>query len=76
VGDAAFSAPSHSVDERARAAVREHGVTRRGKVIGGGVRESSTRRRGGSRRPAPALKLKRELPMHIGLHAGYVVSEG
>jgi len=77
MGDAAFRLLSRTVDERVRAAMREHGGTPvEGKVLGDGVMGVFPSAAQAIAAARDCLELGRELPMHIGLHAGDVLSEG
>jgi hypothetical protein len=77
MGDAAFRALSRSIDERVRAAIRDHGGTPvEGKVLGDGVMGVFTSAAQAIAAARACVELGRELPMHIGLHAGDVLSEG
>ena len=77
MGDAAFRALSRSIDERVRAAMREHGGTPvDGKVLGDGVMGVFTSAAQAIAAARACVELGRELPMHIGMHAGDVLSEG
>jgi class 3 adenylate cyclase len=77
MGDAAFRDLSRSIDERVRGAMREHGGTPvEGKVLGDGVMGVFTSAAQAIAAARACVELGRELPMHIGLHAGDVLSEG
>jgi class 3 adenylate cyclase len=77
MGDTAFRAASRALDDHVRAAMREFGGRpMEGKVLGDGVMgvfTSAAQAIGAARR---CVELGQELPMHIGLHAGDVTSEG
>jgi class 3 adenylate cyclase/pimeloyl-ACP methyl ester carboxylesterase len=79
MGDAAFRALSSGVDARVRAAVREHsGTPVAGKVLGDGVMGvfSSASQAIAAARACTEASTDAKLPLHIGLHAGDVISEG
>jgi class 3 adenylate cyclase/pimeloyl-ACP methyl ester carboxylesterase len=77
MGDAAFRGLSRRIDERVRAAMREHGGTPvEGKVLGDGVMGVFPSAAQAITAARSCVELGRELPMHIGLHAGDVLSEG
>jgi class 3 adenylate cyclase/pimeloyl-ACP methyl ester carboxylesterase len=77
MGDAAFRALSRTMDEGVRAAMRENGGTPvAGKVLGDGVMGAFTSAAQAINAARACVDLGRELPMHIGLHAGDVLSEG
>jgi class 3 adenylate cyclase len=77
MGDAAFRALSRSIDERVRSAIRDHGGTPvEGKVLGDGVMGVFPSAAQAIAAARVCVELGRELPMHIGLHAGDVLSEG
>jgi len=77
MGDSAFRILSRSIDERVRAAIREHGGTpMEGKVLGDGVMGVFPSAALAIAAARACVELGRELPMHIGLHAGDVIGEG
>jgi class 3 adenylate cyclase len=77
MGDAAFRALSRGIDERVRATMRDNGGTPvEGKVLGDGVMGVFTSAAQAIAAARACVELGRELPMHIGLHAGDVLSEG
>jgi class 3 adenylate cyclase/pimeloyl-ACP methyl ester carboxylesterase len=77
MGDSAFRALSRSVDERVRAAMRENGGSPvDGKVLGDGVMGVFTSAAQAIAAAHACVEIGADLPMHIGLHAGDVTSEG
>ncbi|MEX2246376.1 MAG: adenylate/guanylate cyclase domain-containing protein [Dehalococcoidia bacterium] len=77
MGDAAFRALSRTIDDRVRTTVREHGGTPvEGKVLGDGVMGVFTSAAQAIAAARQCVALGQDLPMHIGLHAGDVTSEG
>jgi class 3 adenylate cyclase len=76
MGDAAFRAASRTLDERLRLAIRDAGGTPvEGKVLGDGVMGAFTSASQAIAAARACVELGRELPMHIGLHAGDVIRE-
>jgi class 3 adenylate cyclase len=76
MGDAAFRAASRTLDERLRLAIRDAGGTLvEGKVLGDGVMGVFTSASQAIAAARACVELGRELPMHIGLHAGDVIRE-
>jgi class 3 adenylate cyclase len=76
MGDAAFRSLSRTVDERVRAAMREHGGTPvEGKVLGDGVMGVFPSAAQAIAAARDCVELGLELPMHIGVHAGDVIRE-
>lgn len=79
LGDAAFRTASRELDERLRIAMRESGGTPvDGVVLGDGVMgvfRSAAQAIDAARR-CIALGVQSALPIHVGLHAGDVISEG
>jgi class 3 adenylate cyclase len=77
MGDAAFRVLSRSIDERVRSAMRDNGGSPvDGKVLGDGVMGVFTSAAQAIAAARACAELGVELPMHIGLHAGDVTSEG
>jgi class 3 adenylate cyclase/pimeloyl-ACP methyl ester carboxylesterase len=79
VGDAAFRATSRALDDAIRGAVRAAGGTPvKGKVLGDGVMGvfSSAAQAIAAAQRCLDLSAESELQLHIGLHAGDVISEG
>jgi class 3 adenylate cyclase/pimeloyl-ACP methyl ester carboxylesterase len=79
MGDAAFRAASGALEDRVRGAIHDAGGTPvDGRVLGDGVMgvfTSAAQAIGAARACADAAQAA-ELPLHIGLHAGDVISEG
>jgi class 3 adenylate cyclase/pimeloyl-ACP methyl ester carboxylesterase len=77
MGDAAFRAASRALDDGVRAAMREAGgAPVEGKVLGDGVMGVFTSAAQAIAAARQCVALAQELPMHVGLHAGDVTSEG
>jgi len=79
LGDAVFRTASRALDEAIRDAMRETGgIPVDGKVLGDGVMSvfTSAAQAIAAARHCVALSAKSELRLHIGLHAGDVISEG
>ena len=77
MGDAAFLTVSRRLDRSIRAAIREHGGTPvDGKVLGDGVMGVFRSAAQAIAAARECLALGEELPLHIGLHAGDVTSDG
>jgi class 3 adenylate cyclase len=78
MGDAAFRVASRALDEQLRLAIRDAGGTPiEGKVLGDGVMAtfpSASQAIGAALRCSEASALS-ELPLHLGIHAGDVISE-
>jgi class 3 adenylate cyclase len=79
LGDAAFRERARDVDERVRAAIREHGGTPvEGKVLGDGVMAvfTSAARAIEAALACDGASREGDLRLHLGIHAGDVVREG
>ena len=76
-GDAAFRTASRRLDDAVRMAIRDAGGTPvEGKVLGDGVMGVFTSAVEAIAAARTCVELGRDLPMHIGLHAGDVTHEG
>jgi class 3 adenylate cyclase len=76
MGDAVYRTLSRSVDERVREAMRaQNGTVVEGKVLGDGVMGVFTYAAQAIAAARGCVDIGRELPMHIGLHAGDVTHE-
>ncbi len=77
MGDAAFRSASRAIDSGVRDAIRAaDGTPIEGKVLGDGVMGVFTSAADAISAARVCVDLAGKLPMHIGLHAGDVTSEG